>query len=52
MKTLLYSIVVLFTIIWAIGFFVYAIGVIIHTLLILAFILILINASKRKNIQA
>ncbi|WP_243456724.1 DUF5670 family protein [Polaribacter batillariae] len=49
MKTLLYTITILIIIIWALGFFVYAVGsLLIHLLLLLAFLLA-IAGYKIKN---
>ncbi|WP_178983676.1 lmo0937 family membrane protein [Winogradskyella helgolandensis] len=46
MKTLLYVSLVLLVILWAIGFFVYAISAIIHLLLVLAIILLIVANKK------
>ena len=47
MSNLLYIIAVVLVIIWAIGFFAYAVGGIIHILLVLAIILILLKVIRR-----
>ncbi|QTE21436.1 lmo0937 family membrane protein [Polaribacter cellanae] len=49
MKTLLYTITILIIIIWALGFFVYAVGsLLVHLLLILAVVLAIVG-YKIKN---
>jgi len=54
MRHLLYVIAIVFLVLWAIGAFVFAVGKIIHLLLILAIISVLIKRlrySGRKQIQ-
>ncbi|SDH80633.1 lmo0937 family membrane protein [Winogradskyella thalassocola] len=49
MKTFLYVFLVLLVILWAIGFFVYALSAMVHILLIVAVILLIVvnrNSSK------
>ncbi|WP_252723775.1 DUF5670 family protein [Winogradskyella psychrotolerans] len=46
MKTFLYVFLVLLVILWAIGFFVYALSAIIHSLLIVALILLIVINKK------
>mgnify|MGYP003630228793 CR=1 len=46
MKTFLYVFLVLLVILWAIGFFVYALSAIIHVLLIVAIILLIVLNKK------
>jgi hypothetical protein len=48
MGNLLYVIAVILVIIWAIGFFGYAAGGIIHTLLVIAIILVLLKFIRRE----
>jgi hypothetical protein len=48
MGNLLYVIAVVLVIIWAIGFFGYAAGGIIHTLLVIAIVLILLKFIRRE----
>lgn len=47
MGNLLYVIAVIILIFWAIGFFAYAVGGLIHLLLVLALILIVVRLFKR-----
>ncbi|WP_115816265.1 lmo0937 family membrane protein [Winogradskyella eximia] len=46
MKTFLYVFLVLLVILWAIGFFVYALSAIIHILLLVAIILLIVLNRK------
>ncbi|WP_249033247.1 DUF5670 family protein [Winogradskyella sediminis] len=46
MKTFLYVFLVLIIILWAIGFFVYALSAVIHLLLVLAVILLIMLNRK------
>jgi hypothetical protein len=48
MGNLLYVIAVILVIIWAIGFFGYAAGGIIHTLLVIAIVLFLLKVIRRE----
>jgi len=48
MGNLLYAIAVILIIIWAIGFFGYAAGGIIHVLLVIAIVLILLKFIRRE----
>jgi hypothetical protein len=48
MGNLLYTIAVILVIIWAIGFFGYAAGGIIHLLLVIAIILFLLKVIRRE----
>jgi hypothetical protein len=50
MANLLYLIAVVFVILWAIGFFVYSAGAIIHVLLVIAAISILMRIIQGKKI--
>ena len=45
-KTFLYMLAVIFVIAWAIGFFVYSLGALIHILLVLAVIAILLRLIR------
>jgi hypothetical protein len=49
MRGILYTVAVILVIIWAIGFFAYQAGGIIHTLLIIAIIAILLNVIRRSD---
>jgi len=46
MENLLYILAVIFIIAWALGFFVYSVGAVIHLLLVLAIIAILIRVIR------
>ena len=46
MRTILYIIALILVIGWAIGFFAYSAGYVIHVLLILAIIVVLLNIIK------
>ena len=50
MGSLLYAVAVILIIVWAIGFFAYSAGGIIHILLIIAVIAILLRVIKGKSI--
>jgi hypothetical protein len=50
MGNLLYFIAVLLIIFWAIGFFAYSAGSIIHVLLVIAFIAVLLRVIRGKQI--
>ncbi|MBF7090182.1 lmo0937 family membrane protein [Flavobacterium sp. ALJ2] len=50
MSNLLYTIAIVFVILWALGFFVYSLGSIIHILLIIAIIAVLLRLIKGKEI--
>lgn len=50
MQNLLYTIAIILVIIWALGFFVYSAGNIIHILLVIAVIAILLRLIKGKGI--
>lgn len=50
MQNLLYSIVILLLIFWALGFFVYNTGSIIHVLLVAAVIVILLKIVKGEKV--
>ena len=49
MGNLLYIIAVILVIIWAIGYFGYAAGGIIHTLLVIAIVLVLLKFIRRES---
>ncbi|WP_179333296.1 lmo0937 family membrane protein [Winogradskyella costae] len=49
MKTFLYTFLVLLVILWAIGFFVYALSALIHILLIVAVILFLVISKTNSK---
>ena len=50
MGNLLYVIAVILIIIWALGFFAYSIGSVIHILLVLAIISVLLNIIRGRRI--
>lgn len=47
-KNLLYGLAVIIVTFWAIGFFIYSVGAIIHTLLIVAAVAVVLRVRKRK----
>ncbi|MEP7168689.1 MAG: lmo0937 family membrane protein [Bacteroidota bacterium] len=51
MGNLLYAIAVILIIAWAIGFFAYSAGAIIHILLVIAIISVLLNVIRGRNIS-
>lgn len=50
MSNLLYTVAVIMIILWALGFFVYSAGNIIHILLIIAIIAVLLRLIKGKSL--
>ncbi|TDW52522.1 hypothetical protein EV144_1011212 [Flavobacterium sp. 270] len=50
MSNLLYTIAVILVILWALGFFVYSFGSIIHILLVIAIIAVLFRLIKGREI--
>lgn len=50
MSNLLYTIAVILIILWAIGFFAYSTGGIIHILLVIAVVAIILRVIQGKNI--
>ncbi|MCI9846466.1 lmo0937 family membrane protein [Flavobacterium pectinovorum] len=50
MSNLLYTIAVILVILWALGFFVYSAGSIIHILLVIAIVAILLRLIKGREI--
>ena len=50
MQNLLYSIAILLLIFWALGFFIFNTGAIIHLLLILSVVAVLIEINKREKV--
>ncbi|MCP2026199.1 nitrogen fixation-related uncharacterized protein [Flavobacterium sp. HSC-32F16] len=50
MSNLLYTIAVILIILWALGFFVYSFGSIIHILLVIAIIAVLLRLIKGRDI--
>jgi hypothetical protein len=50
MSNLLYVIAVIFVIAWALGFFVYSLGTIVHILLVIAIIAILLRLIRGERI--
>ncbi|AWK05040.1 MULTISPECIES: lmo0937 family membrane protein [Flavobacterium] len=50
MSNLLYTIAVILVILWALGFFVYSFGSIIHILLVIAIIAVLLRLIKGREI--
>lgn len=50
MSNLLYTIAVILVILWALGFFVYSFGSIIHILLLIAIIAVLLRLIKGREV--
>ena len=50
MNNLLYTVAVVLVVLWAIGFFAYGVGAIIHTLLVIALIAILLRIIQGNKI--
>lgn len=50
MQNLLYSIAVVMVIFWALGFFVYSAGALIHVLLVIAVIAVIFRLIQGKNV--
>lgn len=50
MQNLLYSVALLLVILWALGYFIYNIGSVIHILLIIAFIAVLLKIIKGEKV--
>lgn len=50
MENLLYSVALVFVILWALGFFVYSAGYLIHLLLVIAVIAVLLKLIKGKTL--
>ncbi|MCM0666232.1 MULTISPECIES: lmo0937 family membrane protein [Flavobacterium] len=50
MSNLLYTLAVILVILWALGFFVYSFGSIIHILLVIAIIAVLLRLIKGREI--
>lgn len=50
MGNLLYTIAIVFIILWAIGFFAYSVGSVIHILLVIAVIAIILRIIQGKKI--
>lgn len=50
MSNLLYTVAVILIILWALGFFVYSLGSIIHVLLVIAVIAIVLRLIKGRSI--
>jgi hypothetical protein len=50
MSNLLYAIAVIFVIAWALGFFVYSLGSVVHLLLVIAIIAILLRLIRGSSI--
>ncbi|WP_128414735.1 lmo0937 family membrane protein [Flavobacterium sp. Root901] len=50
MSNLLYTVAVILIILWALGFFVYSFGSIIHILLVIAIIAILLRLIKGREV--
>lgn len=50
MQNLLYTVALVFVLLWALGFFVYSAGFIIHTLLIIAVIAVLLRLIKGNSL--
>ncbi|MHC0440831.1 lmo0937 family membrane protein [Flavobacterium sp. 3-210] len=50
MSNLLYTVAVILVILWALGFFVYSFGSVIHILLVIAIIAVLLRLIKGREI--
>lgn len=50
MQNLLYTIAVVMVILWALGFFVYSAGALIHTLLVIAVIAVIFRLIQGKSV--
>ena len=50
MQNLLYTIAIVMLILWALGFFIYNTGFVIHILLLIAAIAVLLNIIKEKEV--
>ncbi|KAF2335087.1 lmo0937 family membrane protein [Flavobacterium daemonense] len=50
MSNLLYTIAVILVILWALGFFVYSFGSVIHILLVIAIIAVLLRLIKGREV--
>ncbi|MDX6188425.1 MULTISPECIES: lmo0937 family membrane protein [Flavobacterium] len=50
MSNLLYTVALILVILWALGFFVYSLGSIIHILLVIAIIAILLRLIKGREV--
>ncbi|MBO9585649.1 MAG: lmo0937 family membrane protein [Flavobacterium sp.] len=50
MSNLLYTIAVILVILWALGFFVYSFGSIIHILLVIAIVAVLLRLIKGREV--
>ena len=50
MSNLLYAIAIIFVIAWALGFFVYSLGSVVHILLVIAVIAILLRLIRGESI--
>ncbi|WP_343697343.1 lmo0937 family membrane protein [Flavobacterium sp.] len=50
MSNLLYTVAVILVILWALGFFVYSFGSIIHILLVIAIIAVLLRLIKGREV--
>lgn len=51
MQNLLYMVAIIVLILWALGYFVYDIGSVIHILLVIAVIALLLNIIRGKGIE-
>jgi hypothetical protein len=50
MSNLLYTVAVVLVILWALGFFVYSLGAVVHLLLVIAVIAVLLRLIRGKNL--
>ncbi len=50
MQNLLYTVAIIMIILWALGFFVYNVGGLIHILLIIAVIAVILRLIKGRNV--
>jgi hypothetical protein len=50
MSNLLYTVAVVLVILWALGFFVYSLGAVVHLLLVIAVIAVLLRLIRGKSL--
>lgn len=50
MQNILYTIAIIFIILWALGFFVYNVGYLIHILLVIAVVAVILKIIKAKDL--
>lgn len=50
MQNILYTVAIIFIILWALGFFVYSAGYLIHILLVIAVVAVLLKIIKARDL--